>query len=365
VGVSAAGAAGNSSVLTMEYADVFHPNASQPSDATVLRLGWGQEASGVDFRVAAAPATVVAGVVYDGSSGGPCPRCMVQFGRVNPSLLMLADRGLMTARDGTFLVRGLVAGSYRFTGAPLDPRAGSAAQEVQVTAGSGQQITLGVRRGQPVAGTVTFSKPLPVPDPGSNQPPVKISVRLVPEGAFRMVERGEVSKEDGTFRIDGVNAGNYLVDMEGLPPGGYLQSISVAGQESAEPKLAVGETPLAEFQLKVSFEGARLSGQVRPSSSADGSGPPPNGVVVLLPPDEEGRYQAEIYGTYTPEGTFDLNGIPPGVYTAVAAPSRDSFECSDPEVRRALRKLGKEVKLTASGSSSIELILVPEPDQPL
>ena len=31
VGVSAAGAAGNSSVLTMEYADVFHPNASQPS----------------------------------------------------------------------------------------------------------------------------------------------------------------------------------------------------------------------------------------------------------------------------------------------------------------------------------------------
>jgi len=306
---------------------------------------------------------MVAGVVYDGSSGGACPRCLVQFVRVSPSLLMAADRGLMTARDGTFLVRGLVPGSYRFTSAPLDPRAGSAAQEVQVTAGSGQQITMGVRRGEPVAGTVTFSKPLP--DPGPNQQPVRISVRLVPEGAFRLVERGEVSKEDGTFRIEGVTAGNYRVEMEGLPPGGYLQSISVAGQEPAEPRLAVGETPPAEFKLKVSFEGARLTGLVRPSSSADGSGPPPNGVVVLLPPDEEGRYQAEIYGTYTPEGNFDLNGIPPGSYTAVAAPSRDSFECSDPEVRRALRKLGKEVKLTASGSSSIELILVREPDQPL
>lgn len=344
--------------LRFAYADSFYPNAADPAAAVPVKLAWGEEASGIDLQLSPAAETAVAGVVFDELNGGPCPKCMVSFR--SDAFLGQHSRSVTTRSDGAFFVRGLAPGSYQVTATTIGLRPRSAVQAVQIAAGEVAEVMLVTSAGTTVSGKVVFEDS----DQGNVSVPDTLSAILIPEpGRWALIMPARVSHDDGSFVLENVPAGTFRVDLAPLPPGGYLKSLRIARRMLPAPEVSVGDTELADVVVQIGFDGGTIRGVVGARTSSNKE-PVHPGVVVLLPRDSEPGYRRESFTRHGTDGRFEFTGVPPGRYVLFAAPSRQSFELRDPEVRSRLQKFGENVDLDSNEQVSVELVALREPARP-
>ena len=345
--------------LNMDEGRTFYPSTPRASQAIVLELRFGQEATQINLDMLPQETFSVSGVVTDAETGGPCTSCTIRAISMEESnSFSQAEAGV--ASDGTYRVRGLPPGSYRIV---AEKTAGGrrlrSAQNTVISNRDIADVSLLGGVSLTVTGRVVYESAPPAltsPPAGSGPtlPPVTVSLTTVDA----IEEDGEV-RSDGTFEIHGLSTDRYLVGAEYLPEGSYLRAVRISGQEVPTPELDLTRGGLlGPMELVVSYKAAQLAGQVKgPEVRGDAIPAPISGLVLLF---SQGTQLLPVVRVSTyPDGRFSLNGAPPGAYTAFAVSLDSKTDWEDPDVRRQYQSFGRGVVLVEGKQTVLELPLVP------
>lgn len=97
----------------VSYTQVFHPDATDETKATVIEVGEGTEAGNIDITLGRALQTfTVAGRVIDGEKNAPAPNIRLVFQRQVGRRVEVANTPAMSNAQGEFVKEGLVPGKY-------------------------------------------------------------------------------------------------------------------------------------------------------------------------------------------------------------------------------------------------------------
>jgi hypothetical protein len=276
------------------------------------------------FRTGAAAATTVA----PGADG-------VRQARVTPSVVSATTDG-----DGRWQMQNLPAGEFEINAtkagyvnasygqqAPQDP-----GKRVSLAAGQTlDKIDLIMPRGGVVAGRISdeFGEPL------ANAQIQVQRYQYGPGGAKQLMfaqsgVQGQIMTDDlGQFRVFGLMPGEYVVsasirsltagranaddgDRDGYPPTFYPGTPNVA--EATTVTIGAGEEAALQFSLQPARL-ARISGRV-----LDSQGRPAANAVVMLSSGNGATVNVNRGGQVRGDGTFVLNGVPPGEHALVVRP---------------------------------------------
>lgn len=179
------------------------------------------------------------------------------------------------------------------------------------------------------------------------------SVLLVPRTLLDAPRPAEV-QPDGTFLIRCEPGEIYDVYLEGLPPDAYLESAWLAGTNVLLSGLVCESAGPATLEVVYGTRGARIRGVVTqgPTRVAIGA------KVSLIPDPPAGRVQQYRTTRSNPFGLYELRGIAPGRYIAVAwwdDPPCRIYESTELE---RCRQLGRVVELSPGEEQFLALPVI-------
>jgi protocatechuate 3,4-dioxygenase beta subunit len=341
-----------------EFAAAYYPGGDSPEQATPVKLGWGDELTGIDFRLEPAPETIVRGVVIDGSTGEPCEEC---------SLFVQTESGqqgfgVAPTREGIFLMQGLPAGQCWVVARQRGPGAGQAAQQVMVPAAGAMEVELVVSQGQTLTGEVVLEDP---PEPEQNQqtgqqprrrPRIQVDLHGRGPAMWGRSPRADAPAEGGPLEFLNLPAGEYRVRLR-APDGGYLRAISIDRRPLDQPEITMAPgAPLSGLKFHVAYDGATVEGAVKYPADRE-----PDRVWILLLPEPGSSAFAEREMIGAREGSFRVTGIFPGRYSLYALPRQNAYDMDDAAIRRTLEQFAQKITLAAGETASVELPYIPEP----
>jgi hypothetical protein len=358
VGVDAYSYPSPRGVSNREFAASFYPGADSPEQATPVPLSWGSEASGIDFRLPAAPDTTVQGVVLDGSTGEPCERCQIFIQETSG----LRSSHVTPTREGVFVMRGVRPGPCWVVALERASRNNQAAEQVAVAASGATEVKLVIGAGQTISAEVVLEDPPKhqeeSPQQAGRRGPPGTSITLQGRGPATFVRppRANAPPDGGPVDFEKVAPGSYRVQVRSSDDG-YLRAISLGGRVLEQPEITVApDTPLSGLELHVAFDGGTVEGTVKYSS---GTEPPARFWVVIVPEPGTSPYaEREMIGGGDGQDNFHKAGLIPGSYSLYAVPPGNAFDLDDPAVRHALEPFSKKVTLAKGETVTVELTYV-------
>jgi hypothetical protein len=160
---------------------------------------------------------------------------------------------------------------------------------------------------------------------------------------------------DGTFIIDEVYTAEYRLSLGPLPPGSYLKSVRIGGQEFIDAPVTIhsGET-VDDLVLTVSTKAATIAGVVR-----DDAGNAVPDAHVVLRPDPPHIYPDihECIQDSDQNGGFVCQSLAPGKYRVAAWP-KDNADWDWPNMREIVRLRGAQVDASERGKISVTVPLI-------
>jgi hypothetical protein len=161
---------------------------------------------------------------------------------------------------------------------------------------------------------------------------------------------------DGTFDLNGVQAGSYLLSVSGLPDDAYVKSARVGKTDALESLVEARYGASDPLEIVLSPNGGRLSG-----ATVDGNGQRVAGADVVLVPDPKLRYRVDQYKTETSDrnGAFIIRGIPPGDYKLFAWEKVEPNAYLNADFMRDYEALGIPVRIQPSGQASLQAPVIP------
>ena len=157
---------------------------------------------------------------------------------------------------------------------------------------------------------------------------------------------------DGSFLIDEVFTGEYRFYAGPLPPGSYLKSGRINGQDVIDtPLLVHGGESLDGLVFTVSSKAARLTGIVQDETGQ----PVPNAKVIMLPDPK--HIDVDIHRRFQEadqNGEFTCDGLAPGKYRIAAWRTFPDLPGALDEVSAK----GAPIELSESGRTSISLTVL-------
>jgi len=309
------------------YAAQFYPDAGRLSAAAPVQLTGGQDLEGIDFQLATRAAAPLRGkvIVPAGLSGDLVANANVQIGVYPQDVPNSGDQSVGAAAfppDYEFEISNLIAGSYVIAASlPVAGRDYRAVERIELPPG-GQELTLHPDRAIDLAGRVDFE--------GGGPPPTgPWRVSLVP-GGFPP-GRGQVqvdTQPDGTFLAPNVVPGIWDINVEPVPPGGYIKAIRLGDRDVLTEDMTIDPATRERLHIVVSARGAVVAGTVTV----------PRGVArsarasVLLAPDGKYAHVLSFYALANADdaGHFEFKGVTPGRYKLYAFEELDPSAYEDP-----------------------------------
>jgi hypothetical protein len=261
--------------------------------------------------------------------------------------------------DGRFTFGGVAPGRYQIRArGQTDPRAASmfAAYSVDVSGKDIDGILMALRPGAVLDGTVTVEAVRGVKPPALSS--LRVRAPFVDGDSFGDSLTGTVGS-DGSYTLRGVMKGPHQIVVDGLEPPWMLKSVRFHGSDITDLQLAVEDRELLrDVRIVITDRGGEVSGVVqnprqRPLANT--------GVLVCAnTPVFWLRTSRRSRITFTDqEGRWQVSGLPPGEYFAVAA-SIDESDLGRHDRLMALQARGTRFRIdSADARATLTLQAVP------
>jgi hypothetical protein len=299
------------------YVPSYFPGTPDIGSAEEVRIA-ADDVTGLNVLFTQSPAARVSGIALD-SAGQPVVRGSVQLAVSQRSGAVAPEPVTTTiGAAGEFVLSNVPPGDYvvhaiRFAGLGLRAEIGSA--QVSIARGNPPPLTIRTSDGTTMTGRliVDDSERRSVAGLSMSAFPVDVD-RATPEG------RGIVFLGDGTFFATGIH-GSTRVAMTVGPEGWYLKAVRIAGADVTDEVVDFRGDDVDDVEIAISTAGASLAGRTDDASRID------DYAVIVFPVDPNLRGAHSRHMKLAPssaDGTFRVNGLPPGTYWAAAL---------DPEAR--------------------------------
>ena len=331
------------------YGPSYYPGVEDASQASPITLRAGSEFPGVDLTLQRVGVFHIRGRVISSVSDLPLANMSVRlvaraesfasFGMGNRVEDARGDFDIPSVRPGTyFLVTQLsVKGKWL-----------QARQQVTVMDSDVDGIRLELTSGATLKGIIRA-------DGSLNLTSVRISLRPSDGVSFRAYI-SPVDSAEGTFDFNGLADGSYLLRVFGLPPGDYVKSATLGGQNVLDQgfEISNGGPAGSALTLFVSSDG----GSVRGSVMLDGK-PLSDALVTLLPADSSKLASDWWFKSAATDenGDFALSGVRPGDYRVFAWQKIDANEEHDPAFLDNFRNSGQEIQVAPRAMFNLHLQL--------
>jgi protocatechuate 3,4-dioxygenase beta subunit len=366
---SADGANGSDTPSEIGYA--FYPGSTDLGNALPIELQPAADLRSIDIAVRTAPRTFsIRGKLIDSGTGQAPTTARVFVAPQSPELASGQGNGpqLMSLNqnykgtDGTFEIRNLLPGTYSLLALATvpgpNPYRASGMMPVTIAAGDVNGITLPVSPGASILGRLRIDGELP--------PEVTITraaVRMVPATIGQVANLNPAAEidplsvaADGSFRVDQVPPGDYLIEVVGLPPNlGYLKESRLDAVDILDTPLRVSNSSNKQLELVFRVGVGRVNGTVTDSRSQ----PVPGARVVIVP--DRGRFRAYLYrAAITGQtGQFTFPPLAPGDYKVFAWEGLEDYAWFDPDLLARSEQRAHTVRVSESSTASIEVKIIP------
>ncbi len=146
-------------------------------------------------------------------------------------------------------------------------------------------------------------------------------------------------------------------------PGGeplrfFLSSAFAGKQDVTDTRFEVGESGSLNLSLTIDFRTATISGKVLDIEDQ----PLPKINVALISADPKKRMLTRYFQRASSghDGTFKLQGLPPGDYLLMPWPGEDAGQVLDSDVFRMVERFATRITLPRGGTITQDLRMTPE-----
>jgi hypothetical protein len=337
------------------YAPTYYPGTPSPAEAQRITVGVGQEAS-ASFALLLVPTASVRGTVLS-SSGRPLTSGSVGIEpEESQSGFRMFGGGSRIEGDGTFRIRNVAPGSYILevrSNDDDDEAAEFASIPITVSGEDVSGLVVRTTPGSTATGRIVFEPALP---PGIPPEDLRVTTLSTSRAARGRSGRARVA-DDWTFELNGLS-GDRLIRIDGEPNGWYLKAVSLNARD-------ITDTPL-DFSSGDRVDGLRVVLTQRmggvSGTVTDAPGQPIREYAAVVFAEDATRWKAPTRfvaaGRPNQDGLFEVSGLPPGRYLAVAVDYLETGEEQDVAFLQQMQAVATPVGVSDSGSSTVALKLV-------
>ena len=335
------------------FAPTYYPGVTMLREATPLTLGLSQEMSGVSFATQLVRMARVGGLVL-GPDGSPARGTFVSLISLDRTLGFSEEE--LVDRDGYFEVRSVPPGSYAVQALPgfgqQDSDQAFARQEITVNGQDITDLTMQLRHGAQIRGTLTFDGNQ-MPDP-SDLEPLRVTTSPLNPTPFEQTSDASV-EADGSFVLRDIGGGVRLIRMNRLPGGLHLKAVYVEGRDviDAPRDFRAGQT-ISGVTLVLTDQITELAGMVH-----DDRGAALTQFTVIAFPTDDALWQPQsrhiMASRPDQSAQYRFRGLPPGDYLISVVEVVEQGEWFDPRFLDDLRRRAVRVTLRNGESKSLNL----------
>ena len=341
------------------YAPSYYPGTPNTAEAQRVKVGLGQEVTAIDVQLVPGRTATVSGFALS-SSGAPLGGQTVTLSQEisGPGMMSMMSAGsTRTAGDGSWTFRHVQNGEYRVT---LRSTAGEQPEQgdmvVTVTGSDLEGLTLVAGPGGTLRGQVVLEDGFPLAAPldrlvvrgeAIGQPRSRFPS---PSGA----DNGRVGK-DGTFALTSA-AGSLRLNLT-VPAPWSIKGIELEGRDIGDKpiELAHGQT-LDGIRIVLTNRPAVVRGAVLDERTRAAS----DGTVLVFSANESAWYEnsrSVRMARPDQQGRYEIRGLPPGEYLAVALDYIQDGHWNDPEFLSELRSRAERFTIADSEARQMDLVV--------
>jgi protocatechuate 3,4-dioxygenase beta subunit len=341
----------------------YYGGARDSKDAAALNVRGGEVLTGIDFHLAMEHPAKITGrvtgvpplaeppdapVFHMRHKGGPGVAVDVNAASDDQ---MYGGQGVgANGPDYSFEFLGMMPGRYRVRASvdALD-KAWFASQVVDAGEGT-TDVVLTMTPAVEVKGHLKIEGPAPRNAPSFN-------VALAPAGAGPRRETYMAPvKKDGTFSIENVPPGEFILNINPNPEGTFEKSVSLGDKDFLFKRIEIPPGSDAPLNIVLSSNTATLEGQV------DAGGVDAKRAGVLLAPAGKWHALTRFYyiATADDDGKFKIKGVAPGKYKIFAVEKIAPSFYRNPESADVLDALGEELEVQEGAHVQSNPKLIPE-----
>jgi protocatechuate 3,4-dioxygenase beta subunit len=309
------------------YKQVFYPDVSEHSKATVIEVSEGSEASNIDITLGRSIQTFsVGGRFIDGETGLPVPNVRVGIQRGTAQRIEYVNTFAATDAQGDFTIEGLIPGKYAIFLVP-NQRPGMRVETVSfdIVDQDVSGLTLKLIKGASVSGLVVLETEDKAALQRLSQLQLRAFVMSRNEGGGLGSSGTSPISPDGSFSLKGLPGGLLNINLSSMtnaypPPGFSIVRVERDGVAARQRSLPIKDgEQITNVRVVVSYGSASIRGVVKIEN-----GVLPEGARLFVRLFKAGEKPGESLSNLRPpqvdaRGHFLIEGIPSGTYEVVAS----------------------------------------------
>lgn len=379
------------------FAPTFYPASPTAARSTRIKVGPGEEKTGVDLDVTAVHATHVSGTIIGAVSplqALTSSILLVPAGESEEGAAGASLTPMLVQPDGRFDFAGVPPGQYVVRVSHLNSRLlgggtpsgaalaflGARGSNMGVIAGAsaGQQspddtivwaaepivvgetgasgLAINLRPALKVSGRVNFegSAPPPVPQVLARSGIIVASVKPDPLG--RSAALGRITA-DGTFLVAGLMPGRYAIASTGFPGWPTMKSVTAGGVDVTDMPIDIADADVSDIVVTFTDAPLPVLDAMLPASAASAE----DLSLLVFPVDRRywqdptaarRRFRA---GAISRKGLVNVTGLPAGEYFLVVVPDEAAAEWQEASQLETLAKTAQRVTLADGDKKRVEL----------
>ena len=318
--------------------NTYYPSAQTRDQATPLVLRGGTELTGCDIRLLALPVHAIRGMVYD-EAGKPANAAVT----LTSSEALEPPQAHAQAHDGVFEFPEVASGDWRLIAE--EDRGGAKMR--------GDGTVLVARRD---VENVAMRLAAPFSVRAQVEPAIQghlPTVELYPLDAAPIGAAFSSTDSNGAMRLGPAYPGRYRIETFGSIDGYYLDSIMAGDRDVLGKEVTITEG-MPPFRIVYKPNSAGVRGTVESCGEAS---------VLLLPEDEDlWDFRFLHRASCDRDGHFQIGGLRPGAWYALALDRVDSTGLDDLAALRRLAAMAATVRVEAGSVATVDLKVQPWPD---